>query len=1067
MNKITFLAICVFSISANGQRIEITGPAGSGDFGLSTVVLTNGNYVLADPYYDEAGITDRGAVYLYNGQTHQLISVLKGGTASDKVGYDIEVLSNGNFVVVSPDWDNGSVVDVGAVTWCNGVTGLNGFVSSTNSLIGSSAGDKVGFGTNNPPDFENVVGLPNGNYVVISSIWNNGASTSAGAVTFCNGSSGLTGTVSSANSLVGSYSNDQVGNRGIKVLANGNYVISSTQWSGGGAVSIGAATWASGLIGVNGILSSTNSLTGAVANDAFGLVVPLSNGNYVAYSRFCSIAGSVNGGAVAWGNGSTGISGTISSANCLYGLTNYDGLNISVFPLTNGNYVVTTNSWDNGTLINAGAVTWADGLTGITGAITTTNSFVGTKTDDAVGSSGIVALPDGNYLICSDLWDNAAIANVGAVTWADGTASLTGSISSANSIIGTLAGDRVGENKATVLTNGNYVIKSQRWNGNRGAVTWCDKNVPPTGTVSSANSLTGVNANDFAGNSLVALSNGNYVVACRNWDNGAILNVGAVTWCDGTFATTGQINTSNSIIGTIANDNVGSLVVPLSNGHYVIASSQADINSITDAGAVTWCNGFSATTGTVSAANSFIGTTASDGVGASIFPIPGGNYLSISPLWDGINSFGAFTANLSAITMCAGNGITTGTVTPCNSVKGNSSYSLSTGRIVIAFNNIYQYSIISDTYDNRTTIFYSTEPSLSNHQEQTTKNVTAGSTVDFINNSCRISSTLVSSGASPASGLITSYTWIEPGVPEYFSKPFVARHYQIQFNSGSPATATGRLTLYFTQKEFDDFNNHPGSILDLPTGPSDISGKANLRVGKYSGLSNNGTGLPGSYNSTAIVINPEDNDIIWNSTLNRWEVSFDVTGFSGFIVQTHEFVLPLRFLSFTAEKCNNNQVCLNWKTADEQNVSHFEIERSTDGRNFISLKIESAKNQPLNLYSATDDIGNLQSADIIFYRIKQVDADGKAAYSATAMVRQKNIDVDVFPTVFSKSFTLQCNLADNMQLQVYSAEGRLLHQQAIQQGINIINPKSDYKGVLIYKLINNEKLLATGKLISQ
>ena len=109
----------------------------------------------------------------------------------------------------------------------------------------------------------------------------------------------------------------------------------------------------------------------------------------------------------------------------------------------------------------------------------------------------------------------------------------------------------------------------------------------------------------------------------------------------------------------------------------------------------------------------------------------------------------------------------------------------------------------------------------------------------------------------------------------------------------------------------------------------------------------------------------------------------------------------------------------------------------------------------------------MQSADIIFYRIKQVDADGKAAYSATAMVRQKNIDVDVFPTVFSKSFTLQCNLADNMQLQVYSAEGRLLHQQAIQQGINIINPKSDYKGVLIYKLINNEKLLATGKLISQ
>jgi hypothetical protein len=191
-----------------------------------------------------------------------------------------------------------------------------------------------------------------------------------------------------------------------------------------------------------------------------------------------------------------------------------------------------------------------------------------------------------------------------------------------------------------------------------------------------------------------------------------------------------------------------------------------------------------------------------------------------------------------------------------------------------------------------------------------------------------------------------------------------------------------------------------------------------------------------------------------------------ITSFSPFGISNNNITLPLRFLSFSAQKCGGN-VCLNWKTADEQSVSHFEIERSIDGRNFTSIKKEVAKNQSVNLYTSTDDFTFLQNIDIIYYRIKQVDADGKSTYSAIVMVRQKNIDVDVFPTVFLKSFTLQSNLAGNMQLQVYSVEGRLLHQQVIQQGINIINPKSNYKGVLIYRLINNEKLLATGKLISQ
>ncbi len=52
-----------------------------------------------------------------------------------------------------------------------------------------------------------ITALTNGNYVVDSSLWNNGT----GAVTFGNGMTGVMGTISSANSLVGSAANDDVG----------------------------------------------------------------------------------------------------------------------------------------------------------------------------------------------------------------------------------------------------------------------------------------------------------------------------------------------------------------------------------------------------------------------------------------------------------------------------------------------------------------------------------------------------------------------------------------------------------------------------------------------------------------------------------------------------------------------------------------------------------------------------------------------------------------------------------------------------------------------------------------
>ena len=74
------LFICFSFFNVKAQVTDISGPNGSEMFGSRITALTNGNYVVADSYFDEGSTENVGAVYLYKGKTHALISTLKGST---------------------------------------------------------------------------------------------------------------------------------------------------------------------------------------------------------------------------------------------------------------------------------------------------------------------------------------------------------------------------------------------------------------------------------------------------------------------------------------------------------------------------------------------------------------------------------------------------------------------------------------------------------------------------------------------------------------------------------------------------------------------------------------------------------------------------------------------------------------------------------------------------------------------------------------------------------------------------------------------------------------------------
>ena len=466
-------------------------------------------------------------------------------------------LTNGNYAVISPFWDSSEALDVGAVTLGDGNAGTTGEVSESNSVVGNSNNDQVGIGGVEP--------LTNGNFVIKSPMWDSDTETNVGAVTFV---SGITNslTISSANSLIGTTQGDQIGNS-IIALTNGNYVVLSPTWDGEGS-DRGAATFGNGTTGISGEITSANSLIGAEDNDLVGSGVALTNGNYVVAAAQWN-GGGKGKGAVAFGNGTTGTSGVIGSGNALVGSQSGDSVGTQITPLENGNYVVSSPSWSDGATSLVGAVTFGNGTTGIAGEISSSNSLIGNSFKASIGQD-VIALSNGNYIVNESSASFAGLPSAGAVAFGNGTSGLTGVLSANNALVGTNPGDQVGSSSVVESNTGNYFVLSENWNG-RGAITLGNGTTGISGPVNDENSIVGSVTGDFLNMSGETLSDGNLVAKLPGYDNGSIQNAGAIAYLSGetggladltsrSASVTsrqehlGPINQSNSVIGAIANE---------------------------------------------------------------------------------------------------------------------------------------------------------------------------------------------------------------------------------------------------------------------------------------------------------------------------------------------------------------------------------------------------------------------------------------------------------------------------------------------------------------------------------
>lgn len=138
-------------------------------------------------------------------------------------------------------------------------------------------------------------------------------------------------------------------------------------------------------------------------------------------------------------------------------------------------------------------------------------------------------------------------------------------------------------------------------------------------------------------------------------------------------------------------------------------------------------------------------------------------------------------------------------------------------------------------------------------------------------------------------------------------------------------------------------------------------------------------------------------------------------------------VLPVKLIYFTT-KADGNDALLQWSTATEKNNDHFDVERSSDRVNFMKVGEVKGNGNTMNLisYNFVDKNIAESGSKILYYRLKQVDYNGKFEFSKIQTVTLKKGSVKVFPNPVTSKLTIE-NSSVNDEVKIVNTIGQLMY----------------------------------------
>ncbi len=249
------------------------------------------------------------------------------------------------------------------------------------------------------------------------------------------------------------------------------------------------------------------------------------------------------------------------------------------------------------------------------------------------------------------------------------------------------------------------------------------------------------------------------------------------------------------------------------------------------------------------------------------------------------------------------------------------------------------------------------------------------------------------------------------------NRRFVLTYYEVPYFSCTSLLFTGQLKL------FEGTND-----IEVHLGNKEVCSTWNDQAGIL-GLHNyNGTiaVVPGGYNYSSP----------WTASNEAWKFTCNCVGC---------VVLPVELVEFTGEKISTNVNYLKWATATEFNSDYFDIERRDEFSNdFVAIdKVEAAGNSnELIKYSYTD---NDAPSGAAYYRLKQVDKDGKYKYSSTIVIGDVGELADintVYPNPASDMLNVKLN-SDGGEIKIslvaMSGQEIILEENASYYGFNEVS----------------------------
>ncbi|MDZ7881200.1 MAG: agmatine deiminase family protein [Saprospiraceae bacterium] len=168
--------------------------------------------------------------------------------------------------------------------------------------------------------------------------------------------------------------------------------------------------------------------------------------------------------------------------------------------------------------------------------------------------------------------------------------------------------------------------------------------------------------------------------------------------------------------------------------------------------------------------------------------------------------------------------------------------------------------------------------------------------------------------------------------------------------------------------------------------------------------------------------------------------------------------LPIHLADFDGYPANGVNV-LKWTTASEENNSHFEIERSQNGTKFefISKVTGAGTTQEKQLYTYSDT--DLLKDKTHYYRLKQVDFDGKETYSKVVAISDNKglTQLKIYPNPTDEDIEIT-GIPDDTFIEIYNELGQLvkaIHARNEQVSVSL----DDFKaGLYFVKLIREDDL---------